>query len=119
LREYEALGTGGGLYHFRDQILRNGTETVFVLHADVACDFPLLSMLESHKKTKALVTVLATTVNPQLTSNYGCIVVNPSTNEALHYVEKPSTFVSNLISCGVYCLNSGIFDEISSILKAR
>ena len=34
--------------------------------------------------------------------NYGCIVKNSQTHEVLHYVEKPSTFVSDIINCGIY-----------------
>ncbi|KAL9102196.1 MAG: hypothetical protein Q9187_009153, partial [Circinaria calcarea] len=46
LREYQALGTAGGLYHFRDAILKGGPERFFVLNADVCCSFPLNEMLK-------------------------------------------------------------------------
>lgn len=119
LREYEALGTGGGLYHFRDQILRGSIENIFVLHADVACSFPLQPMLEFHQShPSALITVMATRVDSEFTSNFGNIIVNDRA-EALHYVEKPSTFVSNLISCGVYCFSSAIFKEMKQLREAR
>ncbi|KAJ1983301.1 hypothetical protein H4R34_001356, partial [Dimargaris verticillata] len=45
LREYQPLGTAGGLYHFRNEILRHSPESIFVLHADVCCSFPLDDML--------------------------------------------------------------------------
>ena len=33
MREYQALGTAGGLYHFRDEIMRGGTDAFFVMNA--------------------------------------------------------------------------------------
>ena len=49
LQEYQALGTAGGLYHFRDQILAGHPDYFFVMNADVCGDFPLNEMLEFHK----------------------------------------------------------------------
>ena len=49
LQEYQALGTAGGLYHFRDQILAGSPDYFFVMNADVCGDFPLNEMLEFHK----------------------------------------------------------------------
>ncbi len=46
LREYQALGTAGGLYHFRDAILKGRPERIFVLNSDVCCSFPLNEMLK-------------------------------------------------------------------------
>jgi mannose-1-phosphate guanylyltransferase len=34
-----SLGTAGGLYHFRDTILKGNPSQIFVLHADIACAF--------------------------------------------------------------------------------
>lgn len=109
LREYESLGTGGGLFHFRDQILRNSPETVFVLHADICCEFPLVQMLQRHNETKALVTLMATKVPQESSTKYGCLVADATTHSVLHYVEKPETFISELISCGVFLLHPDIF----------
>lgn len=79
--------------------------------------------------------------------NYGCIVENEATNEVcnpsylislnghsllfhlkiittplsfiqvLHYVEKPSTFVSDIINCGLYLFNPDIFRHIGSVFQ--
>jgi NDP-sugar pyrophosphorylase family protein len=49
LQEYTALGTAGGMYHFRDQILTGNPELFFVMNADVCGDFPLQEMLEFHR----------------------------------------------------------------------
>jgi NDP-sugar pyrophosphorylase family protein len=48
LREYQALGTVGGLYLFRDAILKCNPKTIIVMHADVYCLFPLEDMLAMH-----------------------------------------------------------------------
>lgn len=50
MQEFDALGTAGGLYHFRDQILKGNPEYLFVMNADVCGEFPLVEMLEFHKK---------------------------------------------------------------------
>lgn len=65
LQEYAALGTGGGIYHFRDQILSGGAEAFFVLNADVCSEFPLQEMLEfwqGHRDAHSFV-ILGTTVS--------------------------------------------------------
>eukprot|EP00126_Sphaerothecum_destruens_P005071 Sdes_comp18541_c0_seq5m8612 len=46
LREYTSLGTGGGLYHFRDHILFGEPECFFVLHGDICSSFPLQNMMD-------------------------------------------------------------------------
>ncbi|KAL1768821.1 mannose-1-phosphate guanyltransferase alpha [Sigmodon hispidus] len=85
LQEFAPLGTGGGLYHFPDQILAGAPEAFFVLNAETPTP-PFLTA--RHHRTQSL--------------NYGCIVENPQTHEVLHYVEKPSTFISDIINCGIY-----------------
>lgn len=65
LQEYAALGTGGGIYHFRDQILSGGPDAFFVLNADVCSEFPLPEMLafqQQHGDPQSFV-ILGTTVS--------------------------------------------------------
>lgn len=119
LQEYSALGTAGGIYHFRDQILMGGTKAFFVLNADVCSDFPLMEMLEfqkQHGDTNNFV-MLGSTANRKQSLNYGCIVENQDTHEVLHYVEKPSTFVSDIINCGIYLLSPEIFQYIGKAFQ--
>lgn len=99
LLEFTALGTAGGLYHFRDQILMGHPECFFVMNADVCGDFPLLEMLNFHRG------------NPP--TSYGTILGT----EVLHYVEKPETFVSNIINCGIYLFNPEIFQPMETAFK--
>ncbi|CAI4217420.1 unnamed protein product [Parascedosporium putredinis] len=104
LREYEALGTAGGLYHFRDAILKGRPERLFVLNAD--------------KDAEAV--ILGTKVSNEAASNFGCIVSDAHTRRVLHYVEKPESHISNLINCGVYLFSTeAIFPSIRNAIKRR
>ena len=51
LQEYASLGTGGGIYHFRDLIKSNGSDkdVFFVINGDICADLPLVEMLEFHR----------------------------------------------------------------------
>lgn len=125
LQEFETLGTAGGLYHFRDQVLHGNPEAIFVMNADVCGEFPLSEMLQFHRSNVASgsgdgggdnFTIMATEATRQQSLNYGCIVQNDK-HQVLHYVEKPETFVSHLISCGVYIFSAAIFTHISTHFK--
>ena len=48
LQEHCRLGTGGGIYHFRDQILSGHPSAFFVFNSDVCCDFPVNEMYKYH-----------------------------------------------------------------------
>lgn len=63
LREYQSLGTGGGLYHFRDQIMRGGTDAFFVIHADVVSSFPLTDIVAFHTQHQGKCTIMGTKVS--------------------------------------------------------
>lgn len=120
LREYEALGTAGGLYHFRDAILKGKPERFFVLNADVCCSFPLTDMLKLFEERDAEAVILGTRVSEDAASNFGCIVSDPHSRRVLHYVEKPESHISNLINCGVYLFSTdAIFPSIRSAIKRR
>ncbi|ESO01654.1 hypothetical protein HELRODRAFT_185698 [Helobdella robusta] len=119
LQEFETLGTAGGLFHFRDQILNGNPDAIFVMNADVCGEFPLKEMLDFHKTCSPdgrQFTILATEATRQQSLNYGCIVENEK-HQVLHYVEKPHTFVSTLISCGIYLFSTAIFEHISVTFK--
>ncbi|XP_036176369.1 mannose-1-phosphate guanyltransferase alpha isoform X8 [Myotis myotis] len=117
LQEFAPLGTGGGLYHFRDQILAGGPEAFFVLNADVCSDFPLSAMLAAHRHQPHPFLLLGTTANRTQSLNYGCIVENPQTHEVLHYVEKPSTFVSDIINCGIYLFSPEALKPLGDVFQ--
>ncbi|KAH7367451.1 mannose-1-phosphate guanyltransferase [Plectosphaerella cucumerina] len=120
LREYEALGTAGGLYHFRDAILKGRPERLFVLNADVCCSFPLGEMLRLFTEKDAEAVILGTRVSDDAAKNFGCIVSDAHTRRVLHYVEKPESHISNLINCGVYLFSTdAIFPSIKTAIKRR
>ncbi|KAK5798205.1 hypothetical protein VI817_004496 [Penicillium citrinum] len=120
LREYTALGTAGGLYHFRDAILKGKPERLLVLNADVCCSFPLGEMLRLFEEKDAEAVILGTRVSNDAASNFGCIVSDSHTKRVLHYVEKPESHISNLINCGVYLFATEcIFPAIRSAIKRR
>ncbi|XP_016093686.1 mannose-1-phosphate guanyltransferase alpha-B isoform X1 [Sinocyclocheilus grahami] len=119
LQEFAALGTGGGIYHFRDQILSGGPAAFFIMNADVCSEFPLQEMLRFHRQhgENHCGVLLGTTANRTQSLNYGCIVENHETNEVLHFVEKPSTFVSDIINCGIYLFTQDIFGHIGTVFQ--
>lgn len=51
--------------------------------------------------------------------HYGCMVTNKMTHEVTHYVEKPSSYVSALINCGIYVCSLDIFQKIGQVFVAR
>jgi mannose-1-phosphate guanylyltransferase len=120
LREYEALGTAGGLYHFRDAIMKGNPDRIFVLNADVCCSFPLGQMLQLFEEKNAEALILGTRVANEAASNFGCVVSDAHSKRVLHYVEKPESHISNLINCGVYLFDTNcIFPAIRSAIKRR
>ncbi|KAK5257355.1 nucleotide-diphospho-sugar transferase [Cryomyces antarcticus] len=120
LREYQALGTAGGLYHFRDAILKGRPDRFFVLNADVCCSFPLNEMLKMFEEKDAEAVILGTRVSNEAATNFGCIVSDPESKRVLHYVEKPESHISNLINCGVYLFSTEcIFPSIKEAIKRR
>uniref|UniRef100_A0A0A9ZDL1 Mannose-1-phosphate guanyltransferase alpha-A n=1 Tax=Lygus hesperus TaxID=30085 RepID=A0A0A9ZDL1_LYGHE len=120
LQEYTALGTAGGMYHFRDQIRFGNPDGFFVLNGDVCADFPLEEMLQYHKSHgNALITIMATETNKDQALNYGCIARHPKLGHMTHYVEKPSTFVSPLINCGIYFCSPEFFEVLASVFKEK
>ncbi|KAI9757824.1 MAG: Proteasome subunit alpha type-2 [Lichina confinis] len=120
LREYQALGTAGGLYHFRDAILKGKPDRFFVLNSDVCCSFPLNDMIKLFEQKDAEAVILGTRVSNEAAGNFGCVVSDAHTGRVLHYVEKPESHISNLINCGVYLFSTEtIFPSIRSAIKRR
>ncbi|KAK6382862.1 hypothetical protein LTS17_003532 [Exophiala oligosperma] len=120
LREYQALGTAGGLYHFRDAILKGKPDRFFVLNSDVCCSFPLEAMLKLFEEKDAEAVILGTRVGNDAATNFGCIVSDSHTKRVLHYVEKPEGHISNLINCGVYLFSTEcIFPSIRIAIKRK
>ncbi|OIW12418.1 hypothetical protein TanjilG_04167 [Lupinus angustifolius] len=119
LKEDKPHGSAGGLYYFRDIIMEDSPSHIFLLNCDVCCSFPLPSMLEAHRRYGGMGTMLVIKVSAESASEFGELVADPTTNELLHYTEKPETFVSDLINCGVYIFTPDIFNAIEDVSLNR
>ncbi|OMO77563.1 hypothetical protein CCACVL1_14968 [Corchorus capsularis] len=119
LREDKPHGSAGGLYNFRDLIMEDNPSHIFLLNCDVCCSFPLPEMLEAHRRYGGMGTILVIKVSAESASQFGELVADPVTNELLHYTEKPETFVSDRINCGVYVFTPDIFTAIQGVSSQR
>lgn len=119
LKEDKPHGSAGGLYNFRDLIMEDNPSHIFLLNCDVCCSFPLPEMLEAHRRYGGMGTLLVIKVSAESASQFGELVADPITNELLHYTEKPETFVSDRINCGVYVFTPDIFTAIQGVSSQR
>ncbi|KAI5072387.1 hypothetical protein GOP47_0012493 [Adiantum capillus-veneris] len=119
LREDKPHGSAGGLYNFRDWLMEDDPTNIFVMNCDVCCSFPLSDMLVAHSKYNGIGTLLVKKVSAESASEFGELVSDPETGELLHYAEKPETFVSEWINCGVYIFTPQIFLAIQDVASQR
>ncbi|KAE9453758.1 hypothetical protein C3L33_14321, partial [Rhododendron williamsianum] len=85
----------------------------------VPISFPLPEMLEAHRRYGGMGTILVIKVSAESANQFGELVADPVTNELLHYTEKPETFVSDRINCGVYIFRPDIFTAIGGVSTQR
>ncbi|KAK3013869.1 hypothetical protein RJ639_009266 [Escallonia herrerae] len=119
LREDKPHGSAGGFYYFRDIIMEDDPTHIFLLNFDICCSFPLHDMLEAHRRFGKMGTLLVIRVSAESANQFGELVADPVTKEVLHYTEKPETFVSDLINCGVYVFTPEIFSAIQDVFSYR
>lgn len=127
LREYKAMGTAGGLYHFRDQILRGNPERFFLIHADVCCTYPLQELIQVQKAKDAVGVVLGTRVPKQMSVNFGSIITAEASSgtsdndpeRVIHFVEKPEEPLSTLVNGGIYLFTVAVFELIAKAKAAH
>lgn len=119
LKEDKPHGSAGGLYYYRNIIMEDNPSHIFLLNCDVCCSFPLPEMLEAHKRYGGMGTMLVIKVSADTANQFGELIADPVTKELLHYTEKPETFVSDLINCGVYLFTPGIFTAIEDVPTHR
>lgn len=120
LYEYEPLSTAGGLFHYRDTFQKGAAsdENLLFLNSDVCNLYPLEKLIKTHKERNTIGTVLCATSENERSKAYGCLVLNESNGLIEHYVEKPDTFVSETISCGIYLFKtSKIFPLLKEIFN--
>lgn len=65
------------------------------------------------------ITILSTEATKQQALNYGCLVIDNQTNAVHHYVEKPSSYLSTFINCGVYVCSLEVFAQIATVFHSR
>ncbi|KAK3002314.1 hypothetical protein RJ639_021439 [Escallonia herrerae] len=119
LREDKPHGSAGGFYYFRDIIMEDDPSHIFLLNFDICCSFPLHNMLEAHRRFGKMGTLLVIRVSAESANQFGELVADPVTKEVLHYTEKPETFVSDLINCGVYVFTPEVFSAIQDVFSCR
>ena len=66
-----------------------------------------------------VVTMMTTEATRQQSLNYGCVVVDKETHAMRHYVEKPSSYISTLVNCGVYIFGPTIFKHLAASFEKR
>lgn len=62
---------------------------------------------------------MSTEATKQQSVHYGCLVIDNQTGAVNHYVEKPGSYVSTFINCGVYIASLDVFARIASIFHSR
>ncbi|CAG2116151.1 unnamed protein product, partial [Medioppia subpectinata] len=107
--EEQPLGTAGPLALARD-LLTADSEPFFVLNSDIICDFPFKQMLDFHRGHGRQGTIVVTRVEEP--SKYGVVVYDEKSGQIDRFVEKPSEFVSNKISAGMYLFETSVLDRI-------
>jgi len=115
-KEETALGTAGPLKAAESMITSEASDTPFiVVNSDVLCTYPLRDLLHLHIKHARECTVLTTRCSqPKDTSRYGVCVVDERTGRVRHFVDKPQTYVSDVINAGVYVFSPSIFHRIAT-----
>jgi len=108
LFELELSGTAGGVGRFRD-FLSDGT--FLVMSGDSLTDIDLTAFLAAHRERGGICTMAVKSVDDP--SRYG-VVVHDDRDRVTGFQEKPdrSEALSNLCNCGIYALESRIFDFI-------
>lgn len=118
LEESGSLGTAGGLLKFESILLQGNPKGVFILNADICGDLPVAEMVhELETQPPGILGILLTTeATREQSINFGSVVVDQE-GKVLHYVDKPTTFVSTHISCGIYLLRPEIWKLLSKEIK--
>src|ERR1019366_8801329 len=105
--EPELLGTAGGVRNCADLL---GGGTFLVISGDALTDIGLTALLASHRERGAIATLAAKRVAD--TREYG-VVLHDREGRISGFQEKPEPedALSDLGSCGIYCLEAAIFDH--------
>jgi mannose-1-phosphate guanylyltransferase len=107
-REERPLGTAGPLKK-AENLLRDGP--FLVLNGDVIAEVEYSAMLENHRRTGALATILLHEVEDA--SRYGVVEIDED-DRILRFVEKPKPeeAPSNMINAGAYVVDPTVLERI-------
>ncbi len=108
-QEDTPLGTAGGVKLLEKDL--EGEECFLVMSGDALCDFDLSRALDFHKKRRADVTIVLSSVKTPL--EYG-VVLADTFEKIFAFSEKPdwSETFSDLVNTGVYILSPAILKKI-------
>ncbi len=114
--EEQFLGTGGGLYFIKDIV----KDTMFLTNCDVLIDYDYSKILDKHKKSGNIATVVCVEKNQNL--SYGVMELDENGN-IIEMKEKPK--FSFVINTGVYiiepeflqCIPENTFIHITDVIE--
>ena len=111
ITEVELSGTAGGVK--KCQFFFDKDDDFIIMSGDGLTDINIKEAYESHKKSNAIVTIVAKDVPHKEVSKYG-IIVPDSDGYVESFQEKPSLedAKSNLANTGIYIFNYEIFNFI-------
>lgn len=61
---------------------------------------------------------MTTEATKQQSIHYGCLAVDQN-GAVNHYVEKPSSYVSTFINCGIYVCSLDVFSRVATVFHSR
>lgn len=104
-------GTAGSVLTFRKEFLSEGE--IIIISGDIVFDFSLEEMLESHRKSRARITVATTKVFDG--DRFGVFIRNEC-GTIVDFIEKPSFAKGKIydVSAGIYIIDSLLISEIPS-----
>jgi len=110
-REWEPLGTAGGLKNAEEIISSN---PMFVLNGDSFLPVDLQSLLDFHLEKKALASMIVTEV--PASDDYGSVVLDEN-KRITAFDEKIEGGSARLVNAGIYCFDQEVLGYIPSDQK--
>ena len=104
--EDNPLGTGGALKKAQTLITSN---PFMVMNGDSICDIDFKDFIDFHIKKKALLSIVL--VHSKTAQDYGSVILDDS-QKITDFNEKVAGVSENLISAGVYLMESDIFSHM-------
>ncbi|MBK4735398.1 sugar phosphate nucleotidyltransferase [Noviherbaspirillum pedocola] len=106
------IGSAGGMRRIQD-FCRFFDQSFVVLCGDALIDVDLKAVIDSHRRSGAIASIVTRSVPREEVSKYG-VVVTDDTGRVLRFQEKPSIAeaASTEINTGIYVFEPAIFDHI-------